>query len=81
MFSGVSGLNLIPIDNHGVGGAGLIEQLNEAGISSAHFYVYDTDEDQTGLIDRHLAMRATGPRPRGFRAESGHSQRWDRVGS
>ena len=32
----------------------LIEQLNEAAISNAHLYVYDTNEDQTGLIDRHL---------------------------
>ena len=36
----------------------LVEQLNEAAISNAILYVYDTYEDQTGLVSRYFARSA-----------------------
>lgn len=32
----------------------LVEQLNQAAISNAYRYVYDTHEDQTGLVERYF---------------------------
>ena len=34
----------------------LVEQLNEAAISNAILYVYDTYEDQTGLVSRYFTQ-------------------------